>query len=138
MPLTDWVLISSRVMVTGKVRLSSLRKMVSVTLVLGSPRMRLTASFKDRPLTAVSSILVIRSLVLRPARKAGDPSMGDTTFIKPSSWVISMPTPTKRPEVPSRNSLKDFLSKYWECGSRLATMPEMASVMSFLSSTGST
>ncbi|MNW06790.1 hypothetical protein D3C71_2032570 [compost metagenome] len=64
--------------------------------------------------------------------------MGDTILISPSSWVISMPTPTKRPVVPSRNSLKDFLSKYWECGSRLDTMPEMASVMSFLSSTGST
>ena len=52
--------------------------------------------------------------------------------------VISMPTPTKRPLVPSRNSLKDFLSKYCEWGSRLATMPEMASEMSFFSSTGST
>ena len=73
---TDWVRISSRVMVTGKLRFSSLRKIVSVTLVLGSPRMRLTASLSDRPLTAVSSILVIRSLVLRPARKAGVPSIG--------------------------------------------------------------
>ena len=36
---------------------------------------------------------------------------------------ISMPTPTKRPVVPSRNSLKVFLSKYCECGSRPATMP---------------
>ena len=64
--------------------------------------------------------------------------MGETILISPSSCVISMPTPTNRPEVPSRNSLKDFLSKYWEWGSRLATMPEMASVISFLSSTGST
>jgi len=97
-------------MVTAKLRSSLLRKMVSKTLVLGSPRMRLTASLMVRPLTAVSSILVIRSLVLRPARKAGEPSMGETTFTKPSSMVISMPTPTKRPLVPSRNSLKDFLS----------------------------
>ena len=52
--------------------------------------------------------------------------------------VISMPTPTKRPLVPSRNSLKDLRSKYCECGSRLETMPEMASVISFFSSTGST
>ena len=64
--------------------------------------------------------------------------MGETMRINPSSWVISMPTPTKRPVVPSRNSLNDFLSKYCECGSRLETMPEMASVMSFFSSTGST
>lgn len=27
------------------------------------------------------------------------------------TWLISMPTPTKRPVVPSRNSLKVFLSK---------------------------
>ena len=54
-------------MVTGNVRLSSLRKIVNTTLVLGSPRMRLTASFSDKPLTAVSSTLVIRSLVFRPA-----------------------------------------------------------------------
>ena len=109
-----------------------------MTLVPGSPRMRLTASFSDRPLTAVSSTLVIRSPGLRPARSAGEPSMGDTTRIRPSSCVISMPTPTNLPVVPSRNSLKLFLSKYCECGSRLETMPEMASVMSFFSSTGST
>jgi len=46
--------------------------------------------------------------------------------------AISMPTPTNLPVVPSRNSLKAFLSKYCECGSRLETMPTMASVMSFL------
>ena len=112
--------------------------MVRATLVLGSPRMRLTASLSDRPLTAVSSILVIRSLGLRPARNAGEPSMGDTTLTKPSSCEISMPTPTKRPLVPSRNSRNDFLSKYWEWGSRLDTMPEMASLIIFFSSTGST
>ncbi len=112
--------------------------MVSVTLVLGSPRMRLTASLSVRLLTVVSSILVIRSLVFSPARSAGEPSMGETILINPSSWVISMPTPTNLPLVPSRNSLKDFLSKYCECGSRLETMPEMASVISFLSFTGST
>ena len=138
LPRTDCVRISSRVMVTGKVRLSSLRKMVSSTLVLTSPRIFLTASFSDRPRTAVSSILVIRSLGLRPARKAGEPSMGETTLMRPSSCEISMPTPTKRPVVPSLNSLKDFLSKYWEWGSSPATMPEIASEMSFFSSTGST
>jgi len=125
-------------MLTTKVRFSSLRNTVSSTLVRGSPRMRLTASLIDRPLTAVSSILVMRSPVFRPARKAGESSMGDTTLTKPSSMVISMPTPTKRPVVPSRNSLYDFLSKYCECGSRLETMPEMASEISFFSSTGST
>src|SRR2546430_10291844 len=42
----------------------------------------------------------------------------------PYTTLFRSPTPTKRPEVPSRNSLKDFLSKYCECGSRLDTMPE--------------
>ena len=51
---------------------------------------------------------------------------------------ISMPMPTKRPVVASRNSLKVFLSKYCECGSSPATMPPIASLMSFFSSTGST
>ena len=125
-------------METVKVRFSSLRNTVSTTVVLGSPRMRLTASFRLRPLTATSSTLVIKSLGLRPALKAGEPSMGETTLTKPSSWVISIPTPTKEPVVPSRNSLKDFLSKYCECGSSPDTMPEMASEISFFSSTGST
>ena len=105
LPLTLTTLISSRTMVTGKVRFSDLRKMVKTTLVRGSPRMRLTASFKLSPRTAVSSTLVIRSPDLMPPRSAGEPSMGETTFTKPSSWVISMPTPTNRPAVPSRNSL---------------------------------
>jgi len=51
---------------------------------------------------------------------------------------ISMPTPTNLPEVLSRNSLKLFLSKNWEWGSRPLTMPEMASLISFFSSTAST
>jgi hypothetical protein len=125
-------------MVTGKLRLSLLRNTVSSTLVAGSPRMRLTAWSIVSPLTAVSSIRVIRSPALMPARKAGEPSIGETTFTRPSSMPISMPTPTNRPVVPSRNSLKDFLSKYCECGSSPATMPEIASVISFFSSTTST
>ena len=125
-------------MVTGKVRFSSLRNIVSTTLVAGSPRIRLTASLRLNPFTAVSSTLTIKSLGLRPARSAGEPSMGDTTLTTPSSCVISIPTPTNLPVVPSRNSLKDFLSKKVEWGSKLETMPVMASVISFFSSTGST
>ena len=125
-------------MVNGKVRLAALRKIVSVTLVAGSPRMRLTAWSTVRPLTGVSSMRVIRSPLFRPARKAGEPSIGETTLTRPSSMPISMPTPTNLPVVPSRNSLKLFLSKYWLCGSSPATMPPMASEMSFFSSTGST
>ena len=101
-------------MVTGKLRLSSLRKIISCTLVLGSPRMRLTACSIPMPLTGVSSILVIRSPGLSPARNAGEPSIGETTLTSPSSMPISMPTPTNLPVVPSRNSLKLFLSKYTE------------------------
>ena len=124
--------------VTGKLRFSALRKIVSVTLVLGSPRMRLTAWSIVRPLTAVSSMRVIRSPARSPARNAGEPSIGETTLTRPSSIEISMPTPTKRPVVPSRNSFSVFLSKYWLCGSSPATMPAMASPISFFSSTGST
>ena len=81
---------------------------------------------------------VMRSPGFMPARKAGLPSMGETTFTRPSSIAISMPMPTNLPPVLSRNSRKLFLSKYWLCGSRPATMPAMASEMSFFSSTGST
>ena len=49
---------------------------------------------------------------------------------------ISMPMPTNLPPVLSRNSRKLFLSKYWLCGSSPATMPPMASEISFFSSTG--
>src|SRR5574343_1903649 len=135
---TLWTWLSSRVIEPGKLRFSLLRKMVRLTLVLGSPRIRLTAWSMLSPLTAVSSIRVIRSPLLRPARKAGEPSIGETTLTRPSSMPISMHTPTNLPVVPSRNSLKLFLSKYWLCGSSPATMPPMASVISFFSSTGST
>ena len=100
--------------------------------------MRLTAWSMVRPRTAVSSMRVMRSPAFRPARKAGEPSMGETTLTRPSSIPISMPTPTKRPVVPSRNSRKLFLSKYCEWGSSPETMPEIASPMSFFSSTVST
>jgi hypothetical protein len=130
--------ISSRVMTTGKLRFSLLRKRVKVTLVFGSPRMRLTAWSIVSPLTAVSSMRVIRSPLLMPARKAGEPSIGDCTLTRPSSMPISMPTPTNLPPVCSRNSFSVFLSKYCECGSSPETMPAMASPMSFFSSTGST
>ena len=43
------------------------------TFSVTTPRMRLTASFSVSPLTAVASILVIRSPVFSPARSAGHP-----------------------------------------------------------------
>ena len=63
--------------------------------------MRLTASLSDKPLTAVSSILVIRVVGLEAGRGRRASLQSVTpTLTKPSSWLISMPTPTKRPEVP--------------------------------------
>ena len=112
--------------------------MLRLTLVAGSPRIFLTAWSSVRPRTAVSSMRLIRSPLFRPARKAGEPSMGETILTRPSSMPISMPTPTNLPVVPSRNSLNVFLSKNCECGSRPDTMPEIASLISFFSSTGST
>ena len=54
----------------------SARMMVSVIGDLGAPRMSLTASFSDMPLVGVSSILMMRSPAITPARAAGVSSMG--------------------------------------------------------------
>ena len=50
-------------------------RMMSVIGDLGAPRMSLTASFSDMPLVGVSSILMMRSPAITPAR-AGVSSMG--------------------------------------------------------------
>ncbi len=70
-----------------------------VTFVPGLPRMRLTASESCMSLVVSPSILTMRSPGWRPARKAGVPSMGDTTVRMSSRRVISMPSPPKLPEV---------------------------------------
>ena len=100
----------ARVMVTENVRSSARRMICRRTSVPGSPRISLTASVSVRPFTAVLSMRPIKSLVRNPAAEAGESSMGDTTFTKPSSMVISMPTPTKEPVVPSRKAFHSFLS----------------------------
>ena len=117
---------------------SPLREMVRVMGVRGLPRMSLTASFSGMPLVGFSSILMIRSPALMPALAAGVSSMGDTTFTKPSSVPTSMPRPPNSPWVPTWSSLKASASRYCECGSRPESMPLIASVISFLSSTAST
>ncbi len=135
---TLWVRISWRVMVTLKLRFSLRRMIMRRTCVSGSPRMRRTASPMVMPRTGASSIWLMRSLAIRPARKAGEPSMGETTLTSPSSIEISIPTPTNRPAVPSRNSRKWRGSRNCECGSSPETMPDMASLSSSALSTGST
>ena len=109
--LIDCTLISARVIVTGKVRSSLLRKMVRVILVPGVPRIVRTALSKDIPRTGLSSRRVIRSPACKPAFAAGDPSIGLSTLTKPSSEVISIPRPANLPAVCSCISAKSFLSK---------------------------
>ncbi|KAG0753096.1 hypothetical protein G6F22_021599 [Rhizopus arrhizus] len=75
----------------------SARMMVSVIGDLGAPRMSLTASFSVMPLVGVSSILMMRSPAMTPARAAGVPSIGEITFTKPSSAPTSMPRPPNSP-----------------------------------------
>ena len=117
---------------------SFLRNTVSTIGVSGLPRIFLTASLSDMPRTCVSSSFVIRSPLFKPALNAGLSSIGDTTFTKPSSMATSIPNPPNSPCVPACKSLKASASIKVECGSKPASMPVKASLMSFLSSTGST
>ena len=64
------------------------------------------------PFTGVSSILMIRSPGLSPARNAGVSSIGETTFTRPSSMPTSMPRPPNSPCVPTCSSLNASWSKY--------------------------
>ena len=74
----------------------SARMMVSVIGDLGAPRMSLTASFSDMPLVGVSSILMMRSPAITPAR-GGRVLDGEMTLTKPSSAPTSMPRPPNSP-----------------------------------------
>ena len=51
----------------------------------------------DMPLVGVSSILMMRSPAITPARAAGVSSMGEMTLTKPSSAPTSMPRPPNSP-----------------------------------------
>ena len=57
----------------------SLRTIVRVTSVSGSPRIRLTPSSRVIPLTGLSPIFTIRSPDCIPALYAGVSSIGDMT-----------------------------------------------------------
>jgi len=81
------------------------RTTVIVTFVPGLPRMRLTASGSCMSFVTRPSIFTMRSPVCRPARKAGVPSIGDTTVRTSSRRVISMPRPPKLPLVSTCISL---------------------------------
>jgi hypothetical protein len=117
---------------------SPLRATVSVTEVPFLPRISLTASESGMPRVSVSSILMIRSPALMPARNAGVSSIGATTRTAPSSGATSMPSPPNSPCVLVCRSLKASALRKAECGSSPVSMPEMASWISLRSSTGST
>ena len=84
------------------------RRMVSVIRLFGGPRIRSTASFRDRPCTVLPSSARIRSPALTPAREAGVSSIGLMTLMKPLSCVTSMPKPPNSPRVCTCMSRKDF------------------------------
>ena len=65
----------------------------------------------------MSSILMIRSPALTPARNAGVSSIGEITLIMPSSTPTSMPRPPNLPWVEICNSLNASASRKSECGS---------------------
>ena len=88
-----------------------LRCSVMVMGLLGLPRISFTASSRRMSLVGVSPILMIRSPAFTPALAAGVPSMGETTFTKPSSVPISMPSPPNSPCVLTCSSLKAFSSR---------------------------
>ena len=88
--------------------------------------MSLTASFIFMSFNDFSPTLIIISPDLIPALLAGVSSIGDITFTKPSSVVISIPKPPNFPVVPTLSSLKSSLDKNEEWGSKPVTIPFIA------------
>ena len=74
-------------------------------LVPFGPRIFLTASTSGMSLVNSSSILMIWSPDLTPARYAGVSSIGETTVSTLLRVVISMPRPPKLPRVSTCSSL---------------------------------
>ena len=89
----------SRVMVRGKGAARPSRSIVIVTFVPGSPRRSLTASLLVKSKVDSPSISTIRSPPWIPIRKAGVPSIGETTVGKWSRVEIVMPSPPNSPSV---------------------------------------
>ncbi len=73
-----------------------------------SPRIFSTASFRVRPMIGWPSSAEMKSPGCRPASAAGVPSIGETTLIRPSSIVTSMPRPPNSPLVWTCMSPKSF------------------------------
>lgn len=84
------------------------RAIVTVTEVFTGPRIRSIASCSFMPMTCAPSMAVMKSPLLMPARSAGVPSMGATTFTRPFSIVTSMPRPENSPRVCTCMSRKSF------------------------------
>ncbi|MGY4312690.1 hypothetical protein ACVWW1_001993 [Bradyrhizobium sp. JR3.5] len=87
---------------------ASLRTTFSRIELLGAPFILLTAWSSVRPWICSSSIEVITSPDMMPAREAGVSSIGATTLTKPSSIVTSMPSPPNSPCVVSCISAQPF------------------------------
>ena len=113
-------------------------RMVSVTLLPGSPRSALNMSSMFSGSTVLPSIFTMVSPGLMPAREAGVSSMGAMMRSVPSTCSTSMPRPPYWPVVSSLSSAKPSLSRYSLCGSRPLSMPLMAAFIRVLLSTGST
>ena len=79
--------------------------------VPGLPLISLTASFKVSPFTKVSSSLIIKSPLFRPALNAGVSSIGVMTSTNPSFIPTSIPKPPNSPAVPCDRSLYLSLSR---------------------------
>ena len=94
-------------------RFDTIARTATVTLrgAPTGPRICFTASFSGRPTIDLPSMAVRKSPDLMPARAAGVPSIGDTTFTKPSCAVTSMPRPPYSPEVCVCMSLKSSGSR---------------------------
>ena len=94
--------IVSRIMDTSNGSPSPSRTTVMIISAPTGPRIFPTASSRVRPNTDSPSTCVIKSPAKIPASSAGVPSIGETTFTKPSSCVTSIPKPPNSPRVCTR------------------------------------
>ncbi len=99
--LTLGTSIMSRMSFTSKTTLSP-RRMVRVTSVFGSPRMRWAISSLDSSAQLSPFTAMMRSPAVMPARKAGVPSMEEMTSPPTLSSLVKVrPTPPNCPVVVS-------------------------------------
>ncbi|SPH19277.1 hypothetical protein ASD8599_00001 [Ascidiaceihabitans donghaensis] len=92
----------SRIMDTSKGSVSPSRTTVMMISEPFGPRILPTASSSVSPKRDSPSTCVMKSPASMPASSAGVPSIGETTFTKPSSCVTSMPRPPNSPRVCTR------------------------------------